>query len=66
MPFDQGGNTGLATSSVEEIDADSTEGLPQTDVKLELQACLILMKDMGQLDYDRSVLGDFGAAVASG
>jgi hypothetical protein len=59
------GNTGLATWSVEEIDADAAEGLPEADVKLELQARLISMEKMGQLDQDRSVLGDFGAAVVS-
>jgi len=51
---------------VEELDADAAEGLPEAHVKLELHARLISMKHMGQLDRDRSVRGDFGAAVMSG
>jgi hypothetical protein len=51
---------------MEAIDADAAEGLPEADVKLELHARLISMKGMGQLNRDRSVLGDFGAAVTSG
>jgi len=53
-------------SSVEELDADAAEGLPEAHVKLELHARLISMKHMGQLDRDRSVRGDFGTAVMSG
>jgi hypothetical protein len=50
---------------VEELDADAAEGLPEAHAKLELHARLISM-NMGQLDRDRSVRGDFGAAVMSG
>ena len=53
-------------SSLEELDGDAAESLPEADVELELHARLISMKHMGQLDQDRSVLGDFGATVVSG
>jgi len=52
---------------VEEIhaDADAAEGLPETDVELELHARLLLMKDVGQLDHDGSVPRHFGSAFVS-
>jgi len=61
----EGGN--WVVCLVEEIhaDADAAEGLPETDVELELHARLLLMKDVGQLDHDGPVLRHLGSAFVS-
>jgi hypothetical protein len=56
----------VGASSLKASNADAAEGLPKAEVELELQARLLLMKEMGQFHDDRTVLGGDGAAVVSG